>query len=56
MDMEYEEHYKQQQKYIIPEVIRKFLIHFQTVVNEQNVHEIHNDYETGWVFEHQFYS
>ncbi len=48
--MEYENQYReqyQQQRYIIPEVIKNFLTYFQKCINEQNVYEIQNAYENG---------
>ena len=43
------DHHHVQKNYIIPEVIKNFLIYFQKSINEQNVFEIQNAYENGFV-------
>ena len=48
LDQEYEQRY-QQTSYIVPEVIKNFLVQFQKVINEQNLYEIQNAYENGYV-------
>ncbi|XP_041363691.1 eukaryotic translation initiation factor 3 subunit L-like [Gigantopelta aegis] len=47
LDQEYEQRY-QQTSYIVPEVIKNFLVQFQKVINEQNLLEIQNAYENGF--------
>jgi len=47
-DLEYERHYASH-SYIVPEVIKNFLLHFQQVIKEQNLLEIQNNYENGQV-------
>lgn len=50
-DLEYENQYReqfQQQRYIIPEVIKNFLNYFQKCINDQNIFEIQNAYENGF--------
>jgi hypothetical protein len=47
-DMDYERHHVQK-SYIIPEVIKSFLLYFQKSINDQNVFEIQNAYENGYV-------
>ncbi|XP_023929975.1 eukaryotic translation initiation factor 3 subunit L-like [Lingula anatina] len=46
-DLEYERQY-QQSTYIVPEVIKNFLVYFQKCVHEQNLFEIQNAYENGF--------
>ncbi|GFO02337.1 eukaryotic translation initiation factor 3 subunit l [Plakobranchus ocellatus] len=46
-DMEYERHYSSQ-SYIVPEVIKNFLLYFQKVINQQDLIEIQNSYEDGF--------
>lgn len=46
-DADYERHHMQK-NYIIPEVIKSFLIYFQKSINDQNVFEIQNAYENGF--------
>ncbi|KAK3789156.1 hypothetical protein RRG08_001549 [Elysia crispata] len=46
-DMEYERHYATQ-SYIVPEVIKNFLIYFQKVINQRDLLEIQNSYENGF--------
>lgn len=45
-DMEYERQY--QSSYIVPEVIKNFLVFFQKSVNDQNLFEVQNCYENGF--------
>lgn len=47
-DLEYERQY-QPQSYIVPEVIKSFIIYFHKVITEQNLYEIQNSYENGYV-------
>ena len=47
-DMEYERQY--QSSYIVPEVIKNFLVFFQKSINEQVLAEVQNCYENGWAF------
>jgi translation initiation factor 3 subunit L len=47
-DLEYEKNY-QTPNYIIPEVIKNFLVHFQKCVEDRNLYEIQNAYENGYV-------
>ena len=49
-DMEYERHYGRDsgQSYIVPEVIKNFLLYFQQCIKEQNLPEIQNQYENGF--------
>ena len=51
-DLEYEEYYREQRRrdFIIPEPIRNFLTYFQKVVKDQNIYEIQNAYENGYVY------
>ena len=44
-DMEYERQF--QSSYIVPEVIKNFLIFFQKSINEQVLFEVQNCYENG---------
>jgi len=46
-DLEYERHYASQ-SYIVPEVIKNFLLYFQQCIKEQNLAEIQNQYENGF--------
>ena len=46
-DLEYERQYAQQTSYIVPDVIKNFLLVFQKAVNDQNLFEIQNAYENG---------
>merc|ERR1719422_1656206 len=46
-DMEYERHYGGQ-SYIVPEVIKNFLLYFQQCIKDQNLPEIQNQYENGF--------
>ena len=48
-DMEYERQYQTQSTYIVPDVIKNFLIYFRKCVKEQNVYGIQDAYENGWV-------
>ena len=43
-DMDYG---RTQKNYIIPEVIKNFLLYFQKSINDQNLYEIQNAYENG---------
>ncbi|XP_067671380.1 eukaryotic translation initiation factor 3 subunit L-like isoform X1 [Haliotis asinina] len=45
-DLEYERQY--QQSYIVPELIKNFLVHFQKCINDCNLYEIQNAYESGF--------
>ena len=47
-DLEYERQYAQQTSYIVPDVIKNFLLVFQKAVNDQNLFEIQNAYENGF--------
>ncbi|KAL8567654.1 Eukaryotic translation initiation factor 3 subunit L [Nucella lapillus] len=46
-DMEYERQY-QSTSYIVPEVIKNFLVFFQKSITDQNVFEVQNCYESGF--------
>ncbi|KAL5019120.1 hypothetical protein ScPMuIL_004842 [Solemya velum] len=46
-DLEYERQY-QPQSYIVPEVIKSFIVYFHKVITEQNLYEIQNSYENGF--------
>lgn len=46
-DMEYERHYAAH-SYIVPEVIKNFLVYFQKVINQRDLLEIQNSYENGF--------
>ena len=46
-DKEFEQRYPQ--AYIVPEVIRDFLTYFQKCITEQNLFEIQDAYENGYV-------
>jgi hypothetical protein len=50
--MEYERQY--QSSYIVPEVIKNFLVFFQKSVNDQNLFEVQNCYENGSVYVFNF--
>ena len=39
----------QNKTFIMPDVIKNFLIYFHKCITEQNVHEIQNAYENGYV-------
>jgi len=43
-DMDYD---RPQKNYIIPEVIKNFLMYFQKSITDQNLYEIQNAYENG---------
>jgi len=43
-DMDYD---RPQKNYIIPEVIKNFLLYFQKSIADQNLYEIQNAYENG---------
>ena len=43
-DMDYDQ---PQKNYIIPEVIKNFLLYFQKSITDQNLYEIQNAYENG---------
>jgi len=43
-DMDYD---RPQKNYIIPEVIKNFLLYFQKSITDQNLYEIQNAYENG---------
>jgi len=43
-DMDYD---RPQKNYIIPEVIKNFLLYFQKSISDQNLYEIQNAYENG---------
>ena len=45
-DLEYEKQY-QAPSYIIPEVIKNFLVHFKKCIDDGNLYEIQNAYENG---------
>ncbi|XP_052069972.1 eukaryotic translation initiation factor 3 subunit L-like [Mytilus californianus] len=48
-DLEYERQYAQQtSSYIVPDVIKNFLMVFQKAINDQNLYEIQNAYENGF--------
>ncbi|CAG2221141.1 EIF3L [Mytilus edulis] len=48
-DLEYERQYAQQTpSYIVPDVIKNFLMVFQKAINDQNLYEIQNAYENGF--------
>jgi len=47
-DMEYEKQYQTPPSYIIPEVIKNFLVHFQKCIEDGNLYEIQNAYENGF--------
>ena len=47
--MEYDRQYMQK-SYIIPEMIKNFLVYFQKSINDQNLYEIQNAYENGFVY------
>lgn len=44
-DMDYDQ---PQKNYIIPEVIKNFLLYFQKSITDQNLYEIQNAYENGF--------
>jgi len=44
-DMDYD---RPQKNYIIPEVIKNFLMYFQKSISDQNLYEIQNAYENGY--------
>lgn len=45
-DLEYERQYVSH-GYIVPEVIKNFLLYFQKYINQQDLLEIQNSYENG---------
>ncbi|ESO07694.1 hypothetical protein HELRODRAFT_185444 [Helobdella robusta] len=47
-DLEYDRQYMQKGSFILPEVIKSFLVYFQKSIHDQDVFEIQNAYENGF--------
>ena len=45
----HQEEYQFQKNYIIPEMIKNFLLYFQKSILDQNIFEIQNAYENGYI-------